>query len=69
MTFDMISGILRHLLTTGAGMLAANGYLQQDQTQQFIAAGMFFAGIAFSAVNKLLHKKQVQQAITQAKGV
>jgi len=40
--------IVRHSLTTLAGILIAHGYLQSSMNDQFIAAGMLFAGIAWS---------------------
>lgn len=42
------AGILRHLLTTGAGALVADGLIQSSQTQEFVGAGMFVIGVAWS---------------------
>lgn len=44
----ILAGIVRHLLTAAAGVLAAHGYLASSGTEQFIGAGMVLAGIAWS---------------------
>ncbi|SRR5581483_231461 len=40
--------IARHLLTKGAGAIAMHGYMASSDTEYFVSAGMFFAGIAWS---------------------
>jgi hypothetical protein len=47
-TQAIAAGILRHVLTSAAGVLVTSGYLQSSQTEQFIGAGIFLAGIAWS---------------------
>jgi len=42
------AGIVRHALTAAAGVLVTDGYLQSSQEQQFIGAGVFLVGIAWS---------------------
>ncbi len=49
MNWQMIGGMLaRHALTTAGGFLAAHGYLGSTTSEQFIAAGMVFVGVALS---------------------
>jgi hypothetical protein len=47
-TQAIAAGILRHFLTSAASLLVANGYLQSSGTEQFVGAGLFLAGIAWS---------------------
>jgi hypothetical protein len=67
------AGMLRHALTGLAGTLAAHGYIQSSQTEQFIGAGLFLAGIAWSWWQKSgqaqvadLLKKLTTKTATQA---
>jgi hypothetical protein len=47
-TQAIAAGILRHVLTSAASLLVAHGYLQSSGTEQFVGAGLFLAGIAWS---------------------
>lgn len=40
--------LLRHALGTGAGALAAHGYISSSATEQVVAVGMMLAGAAWS---------------------
>lgn len=47
-------GLVRHLLTTVGGILAANGYfgLEPDNVQQIVGIGMAIAGTVWSVMDK-----------------
>lgn len=49
---DLIKPILastvRHALTTAAGALVADGLIQSSQTDDFVGAGLFLAGVAWA---------------------
>lgn len=47
-TFDKISGVLRHLLTAGAGFLVAKGYFDAGMTDQIVSAVLLLAGVVWS---------------------
>jgi hypothetical protein len=75
------AGIIRHLITTAAGALVANGTIQSSQSQQFIGAAMFFVGIAWSwwqksgqaevqdMLKKMTAKKTVAAAVVTAQAL
>lgn len=44
----ILAGIVRHLVTTGAGVLVAHGYIQSSQTEQVVGAVMVLVGIGWS---------------------
>ena len=45
---SLLASSARHGLTTLAGALATHGYLADSSTEQFISAGMLFAGVIWS---------------------
>ncbi len=47
-TQAIAAGVLRHVLTAGAGILVADGYIQSSQTQQAVGAVMFLIGVGWS---------------------
>lgn len=80
-TQAIAAGIVRHLLTSLAGMIAAAGYMQSSETEQFVGAGMFLVGIAWSwwqksgqaevsaALKKLTAKSTTSAAVTAAQAL
>lgn len=63
MGWDDCQGIIRHVLTTAAGGLVANGTVTSDQAQQIIGGIMAILTIAWS----LYQKRQQRQALVEAK--
>lgn len=47
-TQSILAGIVRHLVTTGAGVLVAHGYIQSSQSEQVIGAVMVLIGVGWS---------------------
>lgn len=47
-TQSILAGIVRHLVTTGAGVLVTHGYIQSSQTEQVVGAVMLLVGIGWS---------------------
>ena len=62
MTWDLIQGLVRHLLTTAGGVLVADGVLNTDQLNQGAGALCVLIGIAWSAYNKHQHQQQLAAA-------
>lgn len=73
-TQSIVAGIVRHALTTGAGMLVAHGYIQSSQTEQVVGAAMVLIGVGWSwwqksgqaAVAAELAKLKAQRAAAPA---
>jgi len=49
---DMVLGLLRHALTTGGGVLVANGTMTQDNLTAIVGGLLALVGIGFSVWNK-----------------
>lgn len=43
-----VTAFVRHALTTAAGALVADGLIMSNQTNNFVGAGLFLVGIAWS---------------------
>lgn len=67
MNFDDIQGIIRHILTTAAGGMVADGYFTQDQATQIIGGVVAIVGVVWSLYNKSQHRKALAAASTPAK--
>ena len=52
MNWDMIQGIVRHILTFGGGFLVTNGTLGQSDMEAGVGAIVTLAGIAWSVFAK-----------------
>lgn len=48
----MALGLVRHLLTMGAGYLAAKGFVTPDQTETIVSAVLAFIGVGWSFQSK-----------------
>src|SRR5262249_29833108 len=60
--------IARHLLTKLAGVLVAHGVMTSTATEQFIGAGLFMLGIAWSAYQKY-GKVLIDAALARKHGI
>jgi hypothetical protein len=67
MTQEDVFAILRHLLTTGGGALAADGLLSSAQVQDGVGAIMVLVGIGWSLVNKWHHRRALAAATERSK--
>jgi hypothetical protein len=45
---SLLASAVRHGLTTLAGVLATHGYLSSSASEQFVSAGLLFAGVVWS---------------------
>ena len=52
MNWDMVSGLVRHVLTLGAGYLVAKGYFDQGVADSAIAAVMTLIALTWSVKSK-----------------
>lgn len=52
MTMDSILGLVRHLLTFGAGYLVANNVMADAEAQQAVAGAMALIAVGWSVYNK-----------------
>lgn len=48
----IILGQLRHLLTLGAGIMVANGYLEASMVDAFVGIAVGIIGAGWSAIEK-----------------
>lgn len=64
---DDVMGILRHVLTTGGGVLVTDGYLSASQSQDAVGAILVLLGIAWSLWNKQQHRQALASATAGAK--
>lgn len=48
----MALGLVRHVLTTAAGYLAAKGFVSPDQTETIVSALLALAGVGWSFQSK-----------------
>lgn len=62
MNKDLVFGIVRHLLTTGAGVLVTDGYLNSSDATQLVGGLMVAVGLAWSVYNKFQHRKELTAA-------
>jgi hypothetical protein len=66
----ILTSLLRHGLTTVAGMLAVNGAIQENQVTQFVTIGsavvIWAAGQGWAVWQKANQKQVVQAATVQA---
>jgi tetrahydromethanopterin S-methyltransferase subunit D len=51
---DVVSGIIRHVLTTAGGALVAAGYLTSDQWTTIAGALAVIIGVVWSVISKRL---------------
>jgi hypothetical protein len=56
---QVILGLIRHVLTVGAGALVTDGYLSSSDAQTAVGAVMALAVIGWSAWNKYGHSRQI----------
>lgn len=49
---DVVLGFVRHLLTLGAGLLIAKGYVDESMTNELIGAVMTIVGFGWSYFHK-----------------
>jgi molybdenum cofactor biosynthesis enzyme MoaA len=67
----IITSVARHALTSFAGALVTNGYLQSSQAQQLIGGGLALVSVVLAALSKYNAAKTTQAAYaapsTQAK--
>jgi len=49
---QMITGIIRHVITTAGGALVAGGYIGQDELNLAVGAVITLIGVAWSAWDK-----------------
>lgn len=52
LTWEALSGILRHILTFAGGWLVTKGYFDSGTLQQVIGAILVIGGVIFSVVSK-----------------
>ena len=52
MNWAMIWGLLRHLLTTGGGVLVADGYVTNDELTTVVGAIGIVGGVIWSLIQK-----------------
>ena len=58
MTFSLISGLARHLLTTAGGYFVAKGYIDATSVADVVGAVMVLLGTGWSAVDKVVKEKK-----------
>jgi hypothetical protein len=49
---DSILGIIRHVLTTGGGAIAAQGHLASDEVNLAVGAIVTIVGVVWSVIEK-----------------
>lgn len=52
MSWDVIAGIVRHLLTAGGGVLVSKGLIEAGQLDIVVGAVIAIGGVAWSIVAK-----------------
>lgn len=57
----MVAGVLRHLLTTGGGVLVADGYISEDMLNQTVGAITTLAGVGWSLWEKWKADKMAKE--------
>ena len=50
--WPFVSGLIRHGLTFGAGVLVARGVIDESMSQEVIAAAMTIVGVIWSMIDK-----------------
>lgn len=63
MNWDVISGLLRHLLTFGGGYLVTNGTLTDGDVQAITGGVIAIGGVLWSILNKRSVAKRVDAAL------
>jgi hypothetical protein len=61
--WNIASGVLRHVLTYGAGALVTGGYLTDSEAAQGIGAAMALVGLAWMIISKHLAETRVAVAL------
>ncbi|HEU0310666.1 MAG TPA: hypothetical protein VFR36_05560 [Sphingomicrobium sp.] len=51
-SFDKVSGLIRHVLTFGAGYLVAKGLIDETMTAEVVGAAMTLIGLVWSWMSK-----------------
>ena len=54
-----IAGIVRHVMTTVAGMLVVTGWIVESQTDTVVGIGLGVFGILWSVVHKWKQNKEL----------
>ena len=67
MTQEDVFAILRHLLTTVGGALAADGMLSSGQVQDGVGAIMVLVGLGWSLLNKWQQRRALAAATERSK--
>jgi hypothetical protein len=52
MTWDVIGGLIRHLLTFGGGFLVTNGTIAEAELQTLVGAAVAIGGVLWSIFAK-----------------
>lgn len=60
MNAPIVLGIVRHLLTIGAGALASKGVINASETETLVGAGLGIIGIIWSAIDKKRQAKKLR---------
>jgi len=60
---EVVLGIVRHVLTTLAGVLVADGYLQNSDATAIVGGLVAAVGVAWSWYNKHQHAAEVKKAL------
>ena len=60
--WSVANGVIRHALTAVAGSLATDGIITQSDGQIGVAIAMFAIGVAWSWLNKVLHRDALRAA-------
>lgn len=47
-----VMGIIRHLITSGAGVAATLGYVESSEVEGIVGAVLLLAGVAWSMAHK-----------------
>ena len=68
MNFAFVSAMVRHILTAIGTYLVTSGYLQAEQTEQFIGAGLFVVSFVWSLYNKFTTEKAINTALDMKAG-
>jgi hypothetical protein len=58
----ILFGIVRHLLTIGAGALASKGVINADETETAVGAVLALVGLVWSAIDKKRQAKKLVRA-------
>jgi hypothetical protein len=56
-------GLIRHLLTMGAGALASNGVISSNQTEIVVGSAIGIVGVIWSVIDKKRAAKKLEDAL------